>query len=180
MRCKITKLEQGIDSEEKFEEYDKTSGKLEKIYDKIAKGVKIRSKCSWYRYGEKSTKFFYGQEKKNAICETIKTLISDGKQITRPNEINITLKSFYENLFQKDIKKSVSDIEAFLSQIQLHTINDENYVKCETDITEDNVLALRSMPNDKSPSNDGLSKEFYEAFWEDIKVVFINSLKKLK
>ena len=36
------------------------------------------------------------------------------------------------------------------------------------------------MPNDKSPSNDGLSKEFYEAFWEDIKDVFINSLKKLK
>ena len=29
------------------------------------------------------------------------------------SEINLTLKSFYENLFQKDIKKSVSDIETF-------------------------------------------------------------------
>ena len=54
---KITKLEQDIDSEEKFDEYDKTKNKLEKIYDNIA-GVKIRSQCSWYQYGEKSTKFF--------------------------------------------------------------------------------------------------------------------------
>ena len=29
------------------------------------------------------------------------------------NEINLTLKTFYENLFQKDRKKSVSDIETF-------------------------------------------------------------------
>ena len=46
------------------------------------------------------------KEKKNAI-------INDGKQITMPNQINLTLKSFYESLFQKDIKKSVSDIETF-------------------------------------------------------------------
>ena len=90
----------------------KQGAKLEKIYDKIA-GVKIRSKCSWYQYGEKSTKFFYGLEKKNAICGTIKTLITDGKVMTMPNEINLTLKRFYENLFQKDVKKSVSDIETF-------------------------------------------------------------------
>ena len=36
------------------------------------------------------------------------------------------------------------------------------------------------MHNNKSISNDGLSKEFYEAFWEDIKNVFINSLKEAK
>ena len=107
--CKIAKLEQDIDSEEKFEEYDKTRSELEKIYDKTA-GVKIRSKCSWYQYSEK---IFYGLEKKNAICGTIKTLINYGKEITMPNEIKLTLKSFYENLFQKDMKKYVSDIETF-------------------------------------------------------------------
>ena len=25
------------------------------------------------------------------------------------------------------------------------------------------------MPNNKSPGNDGLTKEFYESFWEEIK-----------
>ena len=176
--CKITKLEQNIDSEKKIEEFDKKRSELEKIYDKIPKGVRIRSKCYWHQYGEKSTKFFYGLEKKKAICGTIKSLINDGKQIAMPNEIKLTLKSFHENLFQKDFKKSVFDIESLLSQIQLPTINDKNYTNCET---EDNLfVALKSMPNNKSPGNDGLSKELYGAFWEDLKDVFINSLKKAK
>ena len=43
--CKFTKLEQDIDNEEKFEEYDKTRRELEKIFDKIAESVKIG--CKW-------------------------------------------------------------------------------------------------------------------------------------
>ena len=113
LQCKIIKLEEDIDSEEKFEEYDKTMSELEKRCDKIPEVVKIRSKYSWYQYVEKSTKFFYGLEKRNAIFGTIKTLTNDGKEITMPNEINLTLKSFYKNLFQKDAKKSISDIETF-------------------------------------------------------------------
>ena len=65
--------------------------------------MKICSKCSSHQYGEKSTKFFYGLEKKKAICGNIKALINDGKEITMSNEINLTLNSFYENLFQKDV-----------------------------------------------------------------------------
>ena len=30
--------------------------------------------------------------------------------------------------------------------------------------------ALKSMENDKTPGNDGLSKEFYEVFWDDVKI----------
>ena len=58
--CKIIKLEQDIDSEAKVDEYDKTKNEL-------AEGVKIRNKCSWYQYGEKSAKFFYGLEKEKCI-----------------------------------------------------------------------------------------------------------------
>ena len=34
------------------------------------------------------------------------------------------------------------------------------------------------MKNDKSPSNDGLTKEFYETFWEEIKTPLSNSIRK--
>ena len=98
------------------------------------------------------------------------------------NRINLTLKNFHENLFQKDTKNSVSDIEIFFSQIQLPTITFyENYAKFETDITEDNLfVSIKSTPNNKSRGNDGLFKEFCETFWEDMKAVFINSLKQAK
>ena len=36
------------------------------------------------------------------------------------------------------------------------------------------------MENDKSPGNDGLTKEFYVTFWDDIKATFISSLKQAK
>ena len=36
------------------------------------------------------------------------------------------------------------------------------------------------MPNGKSPGNDGLNKTFYEHFWDDLKLYFINSLKHSK
>ena len=69
---------------------------------------------------EKSTKFFYGLEKRNTLCRTIKTLLDDGKEITTPSEISLTLKKNYENLIQKTITKSIPDIEMFLSDIHLH------------------------------------------------------------
>ena len=69
-----------------------------------------------------------------------------------------------------------------LSDIHLPTISDETYtIICEDEITEDNLpVALKSIPNNKTPGNDDLSKQFYENFWEDIKDVFINSLKQAK
>ena len=34
------------------------------------------------------------------------------------------------------------------------------------------------MPNNKSPGNAGLTKEFYETFWEEIKIPLCNSITK--
>ena len=39
---------------------------------------------------------------------------------------------------------------------------------------------MKIMENDKSPGNDGLTKEFYVTFWDDIKATFISSLKQAK
>ena len=36
------------------------------------------------------------------------------------------------------------------------------------------------MENNKTPRNDRLTKEFYEMFWNEIKYVFLKSLKQAK
>ena len=61
---KLKELESNLNSEPNFNEYTKCKKELELIYERIAGGVRIRSKCQWYEEGEKSTKFFLNFEKK--------------------------------------------------------------------------------------------------------------------
>ena len=54
-------------------------------------------------------------------------------------------------------------------------LSTELFLKYEKGISEKELLeALKSMPNDKLLGNDGLSKEFFETFWSEIrKNIFI-------
>ena len=36
------------------------------------------------------------------------------------------------------------------------------------------------MQNDKSPGNGGLTKEYYEIFWDELKEIFIDSVSETK
>ena len=45
----------------------------------------------------------------------------------------------------------------------------------DKDLSEPELfMALLGMENNKSPGNDGLTKEFYVSFWNEIKELFIN------
>ena len=49
--------------------------------------------------------------------------------------------------------------------IKVLKINSKSFDICENEITEkDLIIALKIMPNCKSPRHDGLTKEFYEHF----------------
>ena len=63
--------------------------------------------------------------------------------------------------------------------IGISILTEENFQSCEGPVTDSELLnALKSMLNDKSPGNDGLTKELYEAFWEEIKIPLFNSIMK--
>ena len=101
-------------------------------------------------------------EKGNALRETIKTLLDDGKERTTASEIRLTLKRIYENLFQKNYRKVyISDIEIFLSDMHFPTTSDKSCTIFEAEITEDNLLvALKSKSNYKSHENVNFMKIF--------------------
>ena len=181
LETKIKKLEQNIINEDKFNEYKTAKDELENFYNNIATGVKIRSKCDWYQYGEKSKKYFLNLEKQKAVNGTVKKIIKDHIEITDQLKIQHELRMFYEQLFKKTICNANSKIVSFLDNISLPVINNDFFNLCENDLTEDELLiSLKSMQNNKTPGNDGLTKEFYEAFWNEIKHVFLKSLKQAK
>ena len=120
-------------------------------------------------------------EKQRAIQSQIRTVIVNEKEITSESEINEHISLFYKNLFQENLSFSKTDLQNYLKTVSNPVLSKEQQDSCEGEITKKELLkALKSMENDKSPGNDGLSKEFHETFWTDIKTFFISSIKKSK
>ena len=68
-QCELEKKVKELESnsEVDFNEYTKCKKDLELIYEGTAEGVKTRSKCQWYKEGEKSTTFFLNLEKNDPL-----------------------------------------------------------------------------------------------------------------
>ena len=134
-------------------------------YENIAEGIKVRSRCQWYEDGEKSTRCFLNLEKSRAEKSTIKKLEIDNKEIVDQSLIIGELKSFYQNLFKKSTYNTKDQLKDFLYKVNVPQLNQEQQNICENDITEFELKnALKSLNNNKTSGNDGLTKEFYETF----------------
>ena len=71
--------------------------------------------------------------------------------------------------------------EDFLNVIDVQKLSENQVKLCEEDLTKKDLYkSLRSMQNAKSPGNDGLTKECHETFWDDLKEIFVNSLRDAK
>ena len=60
---KMKTFEENLTNNESNEDYLKCKCDLNYIYDQKLEGIKIRSKCNWYDYGEKSSMFFLNLKK---------------------------------------------------------------------------------------------------------------------
>ena len=72
---KLKDLTNDLNNYDKLQKYSKIKSELEEIYEKFVEGAKVRSRCTWYEEGEKSTKFFLNLEKKRALQGQICKLI---------------------------------------------------------------------------------------------------------
>ena len=72
------------------------------------------------------------------------------------------------------MKFQKGDIHAYLSQVNIPILLEEQSQACEGPITESEILnALKSMQNNKSAGNDGCTKEFYGTVWEEMKILCV-------
>ena len=86
---------------------------------------------------------------------------------------------FCKTLFTEKLQIQNEDITAYLNQISIPVLTGEQSQTCEGPILENELLnALKNMSNDKSLGNDGLAKEFYETFRENLKKLLCASITK--
>ena len=66
----------------------------EHIYNKKVEAQSFRAKVTWLNEGERSTKYFFGLEKRNYIKRNMRKLLSNGKIITNQKKILQAQKTF--------------------------------------------------------------------------------------
>ena len=150
---RLKKLEGKLD-EDNLSKYNSVKNELDKIYDHIAEGTPIRSKCYWYEHGEKSTRCFLSLEKQRGPQNTIKKLVVDDKEIADQTHILEHIKEFFDTLFKTREQKTEIEMENFFSDVDISKLSEYQAKLCEENLTEKDLYdCLKSMQSDKSPGS---------------------------
>ena len=86
---------------------------------------------------------------------------------------------FFNYLFKETLFFSSNNLEIYLNTISFPEFTKGKRKTFDGGITEKELLiALQSMENKKSRGNDGLKKEFYITFWNEVKAPFLLATEK--
>ena len=141
--------------------------------------MRITSKCDCHEYGEKSSKCFLNLEKSRVARSTIRNITKGKKTIHVIKELIKNFFDFYKGLFSQNLNVSKNEIMQFLNLVSILQLTEDQSRGCEFILSEkDLLLVLNSMPNNKSPGNDGLAKDSYEVFWEILKPLLYQVLNQ--
>ena len=150
LELKLRTLKSNLSSEDNRKLYNRYKYGLETIYDHIADGITIRSKCEWYEYGEKSTNFFLNLEKRRGVHNRVRKLILKEKETTDPKEISNTIKVFYETLFKQNSSKTNFEKPEFLNSLDTKTVANQQSDLCTNEIRETDLFdSMKSTKNNK-------------------------------
>ena len=142
--------------------------KYKQLFEHITKSLIVQSRVQWHEKGEKNNKYFMNLMKRNKLKSTVRKVYkSDGHLTCQPKEILKELTKFYYDLFRaKQSEHFDSSSRAFLSSVNIPKLSDEKRGICEGKLTVNECCnILNTFKNNKTPGNDGLTIEFYKAFW---------------
>ncbi|KAL9963239.1 hypothetical protein ACROYT_G032418 [Oculina patagonica] len=166
-----------------FVEYEAAKEELKKIYEHKGKEAIFRSKVKWLEQGEKPTKYFFNLEKTNYEKKLIREVkLENGDKTTQPKQIEKELEKFYSNMYTSKNNLNIEPLgenksfESFVEGIEIPQLNAEERDSLEYDFTfEELKEALGSFSDNKTPGEDGFTKEFYESFYDLIWRDLLNS-----
>ena len=86
----------------------------------------------------------------------------------------------YKRLFKNNIKKTLSEQTKFLDTLQISKLSNNECLLREGKLTESELYdALKNMLNNKFSGNNGLTKGFFLFFWDNIREIYISSIRNV-
>ena len=168
--------------QETLEKYESAKGKLKRIHDIRGKEAIFRSKTKWLEQGERSTKYFFNLEKNNYEKKLIREVkLENGEIISNFAQVNKEIEDFYGKMYTSkmsgsDVSEHNHNIHKFIEGLNIPQLNIEEQESLEKDLTFEELKdALTSVADNKSPGEDGFTKEFYEAFFDLLGKYLLNS-----
>ena len=93
-----------------------------------------------------------------------KILDTDGNLVYGTKDIQNQQLIFYKNLFTS---QNINEDESYFLSNPAAKISDDSRQNLEREISRDEIAkAIKKMPNNKSPGEDGIIIEFYKIFWD--------------
>ena len=171
--------------QETLEKYESAKGKLKRIHDIRGKEAIFRSKTKWLEQGERPTKYFFNLEKNNYEKKLIREVkLENGEIISNFAQVNKEIEDFYGKMYTSkmsgnntcDVSEHNHNIHKFIEGLNIPQLNIEEQESLEKDLTLEELKdALTSVADNKSPGEDGFTKEFYEAFFDLLGKYLLNS-----
>ena len=165
--------------DENLEQLQNLQIEYDDIYEDLAKGAIIRSKATWYGKGERSNKYFLKLESHNKSISLVRKIFNgEGVLITDPRKVQQEIERFYSDLCKSDtLTPSENALNSFLKNPDVPKLSQVDAQVCEGKLTVSECFkSLQLFQNNKSPGNDGLTVEFYRAFWHVLGEFMVDSL----
>ena len=183
LEAELAELDKQIDvldqDKEAYTLYGNVRDKLEQIYKYESKGAGIRARARWMEEGERSNKYFLNLEKSKGKKKEINQLkCENGKFVNSNEDILEEVVKYYSALYQKE-DVNIETVKKYVFSQNIDYLCKESSELCEGLLTEEECKrSLFAMQKNKAPGSDGISIEFYQAFWPQIKDFLIEALNE--
>ena len=127
---------------------------LEMINNERTRGMQVRARATHIENNEQNSAY-------------------DGTSITDPEKILECQKAFYEKLYKEtSVKLDNEQLHAenyFIGANNMPILTDVEKEETDVEITlQEIAIAVKNLPNSKSPGSDGIPIEFYNCFWNKV------------
>ena len=157
-----------------FEVLKSKKNMLEDLLGIRAQGALVRSRFQSANLMDAPSSFFFGLEKRSGQSRFVHTLRSaDGHELTETAEIRREAVSFYSGLYRSEYRENEQLFTSLCDGLP-KIAAEENPDLGEPLTMRELCTALQSMKEGKAPGIDGLTVDFYKAFWEELGEDFLS------